>query len=125
VNLFSKAAAGMSLTPGQRTLLRAVEMIVYAAIVSFFGVLPALTGGFTQVNWGVLAGALGVAFLSALSKWFKAHGDAPLSDALDAAAPRLQQFAGIPNDVVIEAELPAMDGTDDAGPAVAPAAPQG
>jgi len=111
MNIFSMARAGVSLTPGQRTVLRAVEMIAYAAIVAFVGVLPALTNGFSSVNWGVLAGALGVAFLAALGKWFKAHGDQPLGDLADAGAQQLRTFADVPNDVVIEPAVPA-DGTE-------------
>lgn len=111
MNLFKMAAQGVSLTPGQRTILRAVEMIAYAAIVAFVGVLPALTNGFTSVNWGVLAGALGVAFLAALGKWFKAHGDAPLGDLADVGAHQLAEWANVPNDVVIEPAIPS-DGTE-------------
>jgi hypothetical protein len=110
MNLFAAARAGMPLTPGQRTVLRAIESVLLAALVSFMIVLPQLTNGFdlAHTNWGAMAGAFGVAFLMALAKWFKAHGDTPLADASENAAGALREFADVPNDVVIEPELPAM-----------------
>lgn len=98
----------MPLTPAQRTVLRAIESVLLAALVSFLIVLPQLTNGFdfAHTNWGAVAGAFGVALLMALSKWFKAHGDTALGDAADSAADQLAHFADVPNDVVIEPELP-------------------
>lgn len=109
MSLFSKAAAGMPLTPAQRTVLRAIESVLLAALVSFLIVLPQLTNGFdfAHTNWGAVAGAFGVALLMSASKWFKAHGDAALGDAADSAAVQLSEFADVPNDVVIEPEMPA------------------
>lgn len=114
----------MPLTPAQRTVLRAIEGVLLAALVSFLIVLPQLTNGFdlAHTNWGAVAGAFGVALLMALSKWFKAHGDTALADASVSAAGTVREWADVPNDVVIEPELP---GTDDAGAGVAPAVPQG
>ena len=107
MNLFAQARAGLNLTPGQRTVLRAVEMIALAAVVSFLTALPALTSG-AKVNGGAVAAAFGVAMLASLSKYLKAHGDAPLGDAADAGAAALRRFGDVPNDVVIEPELPAL-----------------
>lgn len=103
-NLFALARAGANLTPGQRTILKAVEAIGLAALVSFLSVLPQLMAGHTlaTTDWGAVFGALGVAVLMAASKWFKAHGDAPLADVSALGAQQLRRVAGIPSDVIIE-----------------------
>lgn len=115
MNLFAAARAGMPLSPGQRAALKAFEAIAYAALVSFFGVIPAITNGFTAVNWGVILGALGMAFLVALSKYLKAHGDAPLGDVADLAAQKLADVAGIPNAAKTELEAAGLPDTPTVG----------
>jgi hypothetical protein len=101
MNVFAQAQAGLSLTPGQRAFLKAVEGFAFAAITAAAVALFQLTStGTINVarDWPFVAGAGAVAFLSAASKYYKAQGDAPLSSALGQAAAGVQKWAGA-NDV--------------------------
>lgn len=119
MDLFAKALAGANLSPAQRAILRAVEGILASALVAFAVALPGLTHGFdfSQTNWGAVAGGLAVAIILAFAKYERAHGDAPLANVAENAAGSVRAWADVPNDVVIEPELPQVP--DDATPPAA------
>jgi hypothetical protein len=81
MNMFAKANAGMSLSPLQRAILRFVEGAIVATAVSM---LPALSAALANQapDWASVGktalATFAVVVLLAMSKWAKAHGDAPL-----------------------------------------------
>jgi len=88
MNIFAKANAGASLTPIQRAILRFIEGAVVATVVSM---LPALSAALSSQtpDWIAVGrtalATFAVVLLLALSKWAKAHGDAPLGKLADDA----------------------------------------
>jgi hypothetical protein len=78
MNLFDRAYAGMSLTPLERAILRFLEGVAVATIIS---VSPAVSAALASESpdWGaVLHTALAtfsMVVLMAAVKWAKAHGD--------------------------------------------------
>src|SRR5260221_3718244 len=92
MNIFSKARAGLSLTPAERTLLKLVQGWIIAGLIS--AAVTFITAvSQPHPDWAnvlrVSAGAFAVATLIAAHKYFTAHLDPPLAAAVDAAAARL------------------------------------
>ena len=89
MSLFSKANAGLSLTPGERAALKLVQGFILAGLVAALPVLAQLLAAQT-VNWSDVAriagGTFAVAVLMAVAKWFSAQGDTPLDAPLAAVA---------------------------------------
>jgi hypothetical protein len=120
--LFAKAAAGASLSPAARAALKFVEGIGAAAFVSALPVVAQMLASQLNagaVNWtatGQTALACVVmAFLLALAKYYKSHGDAPLASVAQQAADSFAKYAALPNDVVAELEASGLPNTADAG----------
>jgi uncharacterized membrane protein len=134
MNLFSLARAGVNLTPGQRAILRLVEGVIVAAAVAALPVVAQFLAGadLAHLDYAALArysvGAFLVALIMAVMKYAKAHGDPALVATLDPVAANaegaIRQWADIPNDVVIEPELPAMPASVAEAVSTAPAAPE-
>ena len=95
-SLFARARANMTLTPGERALLKLIEGLLCAGVVA---ALPALAGalGHNGVHWSDVArtalAAGAVAVLLALAKYAKAHGDPALGYALAKGAAGLSDAA--------------------------------
>ena len=89
MSLFSKANAGLNLTPGERAALKLVQGFILAGLVAALPVLAQLLAAQT-INWADVAriagGTFGVAVLMAVAKWFSAQGDSPLDAPLAAIA---------------------------------------
>lgn len=121
--IFQAAASGANLSPMARAVLRFVEGLVVAALVVVLPVLGQLLAtqlnagaiNWTQVGTVALSGFV-FALLMALSKWAKAHGDAPLADAAQALAGSVANAGGLSSDVVAELDAATLPDTPDAGP---------
>ena len=127
MDIFSRAAQNLPLTPGERAFLKLVEGFLMSAFVAALPVLSQLLAGANLAHldyWATLrtfVAAFGVALLLAISKYYKAHGDVAglaVGQVLDTAAADLQQTAGLPNDVKVE---PAASGAPLDVPAPTPA----
>jgi hypothetical protein len=91
MNMLARARSYASLTPGERALLRLLEGLAAVALVgaatACIQYLASQPGaGWAAIDWpGIarvcVAGAA-VAVLLALAKYFKAHGDPVLAEAL-------------------------------------------
>lgn len=93
MNIFAKASAGLPLTPAQRAFLRLLEgffMTGFVVAVQTF----ALYSSEGYVDWAnvahtaLIAGA--VAFLLAVAKYYKSHGDVLVSTLASTAAGALE-----------------------------------
>src|SRR5260221_8592327 len=92
MNIFSKARAGLNLTPAERALVKLVQGWIIAGLIS--AAVTFITAvSHPRPDWAnvlrVSAGAFAVAALIAAHKYSTAHLDPPLAAAVDAAAPRL------------------------------------
>ena len=78
--LLARAAAGLSLTPGERALLKLGKGILFTVVVAALGVaMPLISSGHFAINTATVQAIIGagaVAGLSALEKLFSAKGDA-------------------------------------------------
>ena len=78
--LLARAAAGLSLTPGERAMLKLGKGILFTAVVAALGVaMPLISSGHFTLNTATVQAIIGagaVAGLSALEKLFSAKGDA-------------------------------------------------
>lgn len=122
--MFRRALAGQQLAPVERAILRLIEGLVATALVA---ALPIIADALAQqsVNWGsVLRTALaaaGVAVLLALAKYARAHGDAPVGQALEMFAATVPARLGV-NDVKLSGETPASAPASAGSPDPAPGA---
>jgi hypothetical protein len=103
VNLLARARRYEQLTPLERAALRLVEGLLYVALVGaatagaqyLAGPAGAGLGGLSAINWATVARVClaggAVAVLLALAKYFKAHGDPALGDALGMVADRVEE----------------------------------
>ncbi len=103
-DLLQRAKQYQSLTPSERALLRLIEGLVCAALVTALLVVADALGSAT-INWAdvgraALAAAC-VAVLLALAKYTKAHGDPALGDALGEIGNEIGEKTGVP-----QADLP-------------------
>ena len=96
-NLFALARIGANLTPGQRAFLKLVEGFCVAGVVAATPVVASLLSR-QGVAWQDVARIAVAAFLTAAllaaSKYYKAQGDAPLSQVLTLAAQEAQTLGG-------------------------------
>jgi hypothetical protein len=104
-SIFARARRYQSLTPGERALLRLLDGLACVALIG--GATAAAqylssppSAGLAAVSWPLVvrvsvAGAA-VAVLLALAKYFKAHGDPALADALAAVGARVEATSGEP-----------------------------
>ncbi|GAC1448157.1 MAG: hypothetical protein PVSMB4_04860 [Ktedonobacterales bacterium] len=102
--MFARARRYASLTPAERALLRLLEGL---ALVALMGAATAGTqylasqpgGGSAAIDWPGIARVCvaggAVAVLMALTKYFKAHGDPALADALGQLGVRVASQAAI------------------------------
>ena len=109
MTIFSKAAKGLNLTPGERALLKALKGLVVSALIAALPILQAATTA-SNVNWLDVARVFAVAFATSLVfavvKFVQANYDSPLVETIapivDQGLANARQAAGIPNDVKIE-----------------------
>ena len=93
--MFQRSAAGLSLTPGQRALLRLVEgLVVSAVIAGLQAVMPLLNAAQldpSAVPWASVAHTFVATVMTALGlsvvKFFKAQGDGPMTTPPPPPAP--------------------------------------
>lgn len=101
MNLFAKANQGLNLTPGERAVLKLIEGFFIAGLASLAPVVARLAAQ-QNINWSdelrIVLVTFTVAVLFAISKYFKAQGDAPLATAADALAQEVTNRGGL-NDV--------------------------
>lgn len=107
MNIFSKAAAGLNLTPGERATLKLLQGFLLAGVLAVVMAAPAYVSyqaGQPALATGAVSIALGAfvhAFLAAWAKYTSAKGDKPLANAITAADGELQaiiaQYGGMPN----------------------------
>lgn len=97
-SLFARARRYESLAPVERALLRLVEGLAGVALVGALTAAAQYLGspassGLGAVAWAdvarVCAAGAAVAVLLAISKYFKAHGDPALAEALSGLGTRL------------------------------------
>ena len=89
-SILARARRYQSLTPGERAFLRLVEGLAFVALVgagtACAQYLAGPAAGIGAIDWAVVAqvcaAGAAVAVLMALAKYFKAHGDPALADAL-------------------------------------------
>ena len=97
MNLFQKAAAGLSLTPGERAVLKLAQGFAFAGVTAVVAAVPAVLAylnGQQQVTWGLVLLVAGVflhGFMAAWAKYTSAKGDAPLTAAITSADAAVQQ----------------------------------
>lgn len=93
----------MNLSPAARAFLKLVEGFVLAGFATALPVVAPLLAA-QSINWHLVietgAGAFGVAFLMAVSKFYKAHGDAPLATLAADAAQVVENKAGVGGPVI-------------------------
>lgn len=124
--LFTKAGAGLNLTPGERAVLKLIQGAIIAGALA---VLPVLAQGILAVfgdlgqtgfQWTptLLALLVGVAhaFADAITKYWKAHADAPIVSATPPPAPvavpvRMVSSPPAPVAVSVSGVTPASFGT--------------
>lgn len=105
MNLFSRAAAGLNLTPGERALLKLLQSFLTAGAIAVLLAAPtflAVQSGNVALATGGVAAAVGAflhGFLTAWQKYVSAKGDAPLASALGAVDAAAQHALGQPNAV--------------------------
>jgi hypothetical protein len=102
VNLLARARRYEPLMPLERAALRLIEGLLYVALVGaatagaqyLADPAGAGLGGFGAVDWATVARVClaggAVAVLLALAKYFKAHGDPALGEALGTLAERVE-----------------------------------
>lgn len=121
MNLFSRAAAGLNLTPGERAFLKLLASFGDAGVAAVLAAGPAILAylsGQQAITWASVAFVAAFfvhGFMVAWRKYASAKGDAPLASDIDAADSAVQQALGQPNAVKTLA--------DDSPAAPAPAAP--
>lgn len=94
MGMFGRAAQNQNLAPLERAVLRFLQTVVIAGLLSGVqAVMPLLNGGDPNaVNWSAVGHTFLVAFLvalgSAFSKYWTAQGDPPLTaDPTEAPTP--------------------------------------
>jgi hypothetical protein len=106
LNILARARHYQSLTPAERALLRLLEGLAAVALVGAATAaaqyLSSPTGaGLGAVTWPIVArvsaAGAAVAVLLALAKYFKAHSDPALADALGALATRIERTTLAPD----------------------------
>ena len=114
-NIWTRARRYEQLTPGERAALRLIEGLIYVALVGAatagaqYLASPAgaqylarpAGSGLGVIDWATvvrvcIAGAA-VALLMALAKYFKAHGDPALGDALGALSAQIASPSPLAN----------------------------
>ena len=122
-SIFARARRYQSLTPGERAFLRLAEGLVFVALVgagtACAQYLAGPAAGIGAIDWTVVArvcaAGAAVAVLMALAKYFKAHGDPALADALGALGAQIvSRAATAAGEPSARASLPAESA---AGPA--------
>jgi hypothetical protein len=84
MGVFARARANLTLTPGERAFLKLVGGLAGTAVVAAVLAAAQVLAGTPPdaVRWPVVlhvaAGAFAAALWTALSKYYKAHGDPPL-----------------------------------------------
>lgn len=129
LSIFRAAAAGANLSPAARAFLRFVDGLAVAAIVAALPVVAQLLAGQLDtgaVNWAqvgtIAVCGVAFAFLMALAKWARAHGDAPLADVVTQVADAVAGAGGLSNDVKQELSAAGLPNTPDPGPLGVPGA---
>lgn len=92
MGMLGRAAQNQNLTPLERAVLRFLQTVVLAGLLSGAqAVMPLLNGADPNaINWSAVGHTFLVAFLvalgSAFSKYFTAQGDPPLADSTTEAS---------------------------------------
>ena len=111
MNVFSSAANGLSLTPGQRAFLKIVKGFVVSAVAAGLTAVAQLLSAGSAVDWQKVAVVGGVAFGTslafALDKYWTAQGDAPLGTLAGEVGQMIETKAGA-NDTVLPFTAPAV-----------------
>jgi hypothetical protein len=85
MNMFSRAAHNLNLTPGERAFLKLLKGWLYTAIAAAIAIGVQYVYSNQVIDWQKLSyligGAILLSFLTALEKYFTAQGDAPLAIA--------------------------------------------
>ena len=123
LDIFARARSYQSLTPAERAFLRLLEGLASVALVGAATAaaqyLSSPAGAsLGSLDWPLIArvcvAGAAVAVLMAVAKYFKAHGDPALADALGALATRLAGEAGAsgtsPANPPTPADPPSPDG---------------
>jgi hypothetical protein len=105
-NIWTRARRYEQLTPGERAALRLIEGLIYVALVGAatagaqYLASPA-GSGLGAIDWATVArvciAGAAVALLMALAKYFKAHGDPALGDALGALSAQIASPSPLAN----------------------------
>jgi hypothetical protein len=115
LDILTRAQRYQSLTPAERALLRLLEGLAAVALVG-----AATAGaqylssplGASALDWPLIArvcaAGAAVAVLMALAKYFKAHGDPTLADALGALAAHTQAGSHLPGAAPPDGSAPPM-----------------
>lgn len=89
--VFSRAAAGVALTPQERAFLKLVEGVIGVGVVAAIGVLATLSASghlaFNQTTLDAVCGAAFLAMGAAVKKLVSAQGDSPLAPLHQQSAP--------------------------------------
>lgn len=130
MSIFSRAAAGLSLSPAARALLRLIDGLIVAALVTALPVIAQLLANRLDagaVDWRQMAtlalASLAFAFLMALAKYAKAQGDAPLADVATHVADSVAAVGGLSSEVKSELSPDGQPNTPDSGPLGNPIVP--
>lgn len=120
MNLFSQAAQGLNLTPGQRAALKIIKGLIVSAVGAGLAAVAQLLSAGGVIDWQKVIVVGGVAFGTslafALDKYWTAQGDTPLAVLAGEVGQMIETKAG-PNDTVLPFNAPTPT------PAPAPATP--
>lgn len=120
MNLFSRAAAGLNLTPGERAFLKLLASFGDAGLAAVLAAAPAILAylsGQQAITWAAVAFVAAFfvhGFMVAWRKYVSAKGDAPLATVIGEVDAAAQRALGQPNAVKTLAD-------DVAAPVPAPA----
>ena len=94
MNIFSKAAQGLNLSPAQRAFLKLLKGWFYTALSTGIMAGAQYLLNNQQINWMALlyiaSGAFLLSILGALDKYWTAQGDTPIAVLSDAIMQRVQ-----------------------------------
>src|SRR5215467_8376729 len=95
MNLFSRAARNLNLTPGERAFLKLLKGWFYTAIAAGIAIGVQYVYSNQVIDWQklgyLIGGAVLVSLLTALEKYFTAQGDAPLAIAAEVTKEKIDQ----------------------------------